>query len=761
MVASPQNGVTRSNAWSFNFVSRMIGFVVRIHIIFFCLLLLLLNMVWWAAVLILGWPILLVLDLIQNLNKKSLDKPLDSQELSNWEKDQEVQKVFVRAELSESEIKLFWHVLNSYVTSMSISRLSSLSKVPLAGLVSLISDPKLREREMGRSLPWSLLEEVAVWHWQIYQEKLSERAFWSGSIGQQIRPIGADWGYGYTPNLDRFSRNLNHDAERSAVSLNARPQLLRKLADTFTRSTNAGILLVGQPGIGKLSLCVSLAKHIAQKNTFPALVDHRVMLLDLNQILGITTDPATQALVLNKIFAEASSAGNIIIVIDNLHQYVSPTGLADFSHVFAKVNRSYKLKLVALSTYDNFRQHITANPTVMTRFEVVHMNPTNNQETLDILQEIVTGIEGDATQITLPAIKELIKKSALFLEHVPNPEKSINLLETCLADTGSLPVTKRAVGEILTKKTGIPLGEMNDEEKTKLLDLRRLLSLRVVGQSDALDALTAAVKRANLRLETREKTKGAFLFLGPTGVGKTETVKALAEIYFGSPEKMIRVDMGEYGNADSLSNLIGSPQSSGSHAAGGLLTEAVRQQPYTTVLLDELEKAHPQILNALLTVLDEGYLKDARDQRISFRHSFVIATSNAGSQLFYSSSGDNQTSEISMQTMIDHLVSEKIFTPEFLNRFDGIVLFSPLTPAEITEIVQRKLKKIEEQIFVEHKLRLKISPNLMEKIVQSAYNPQFGARHLERVLTKEVVDRIAEKLLNDEARSGTTLKLDL
>jgi len=336
------------------------------------------------------------------------------------------------------------------------------------------------------------------------------------------------------------------------------------------------------------------------------------------------------------------------------------------------------------------------------------------------------------------------------------------LLELLLtAHHSDAPITKFDVGQILTQKMGIPLGELSQEDKDKLTQLRQLLAERVVGQEAALDALSSAVKRSSLRLESREKTRGAFLFLGPTGVGKTETAKALAEIYFGSPERMIRIDLGEYSSAGSLSNLLGSPQDSAAHSAGGFLTEAVRQQPYSVVLLDELEKAHPSILNALLTVLDEGYLTDARGQRISFRHTYVIATSSAGSQLFFQTNDGSAATDLSSDTIIYHLVQEKLYSPEFLNRFDGIIVYTPLTAQEVATIIERKLIKLQEMVYTEHKVRFELSPKLLAHIGQQAYNPQFGARHLERTLTNEVLNRVAEQLLKRSPGDESPLYLEV
>lgn len=761
LVASPQTGSSQWNAWTFNIVSRVIGAIARATIMLVGSYFVVANFFFWYTIGLLLWPIMLA----SEKSKARAENAKQAQPLhiliADWRSDPDVLQILQRAELSDSEQELWWRTLTIFAAEQPHALHRQPGATSLASLVSLLSEERLVEMLVAQNLPVSLIEEATLWHWQEEQDN-QEFSFWHPESIRKLQPVGVDWAYGFTPTLDQFARNLNQEASKSLVTLHARPKLLRSIADTFSHSNNTGLLLVGQPGIGKLSLCMSLAKHIAEKHTFPRLADHRVMLLDLSQVVGVSSDPGTQAMVVERIFAEATAAGNIILVIDNLHQFVSPQGMADFSHIFAKVNRTYRLKLLALSTYDNFRQYITANSTVMTRFELIHMKPTTEEETLAVLKELMIESEPGEVLITLPALKELIKRSNQLLDHVPNPEKSINLLELCLTSHhNDAPLTKFDIGQILTQKMGIPLGELSAEEKEKLQQLRQLLADRVVGQEQALDALASAVKRASLRLESREKTRGAFLFLGPTGVGKTETAKALAEIYFGSPDRMIRVDLGEYSSASSLSNLIGTPQESSAHTAGGFLTEAVRQQPYSVVLLDELEKAHPSILNALLTALDEGYLTDARGQRISFRHTYVIATSNAGSQLFFQTKSADTDTKLDADTVLDHLVKEKLFSPEFLNRFDGIIVYNPLTAQEVAQIIERKLEKLQAMVYTEHKVHFELSAALLAHIGQKAYNPQFGARHLERTLTDEVLNRVAEQLLQRTSDDESTLYLDV
>jgi len=776
-------------AWhilTFNVISRFMGFWVRSTIIIAGLVLATASQFILLST-ILIWFLLLPIDFLCYLLKVGLDHhslPANLNDttaiISFLQKQPVISEVWKRADMSDEHVNAFYACLTDQPTPLTEEQQATLKayrhldEASLDILTTILSHPTCQSALSEQPLDQPLLLQTIAWvrdrvtrfdrhfHWY-------EKEAWV-----HLPIIGLDWAYGFTPTLDKFAQNLNEVVAKK-TQVETRPEELQHLLETFANQENPAVLYVGDPGVGKKTLCFSLAQTIIDHRVPPALADHRVMLLDIDSVVVASDRPAEQLWLLSSIFAEASRAGNCIVVIDQIDRFVGGTfAEADFSSLLNKVGKEYRLKLIGLVTTSGFRQKITQNSLVMSGFDIRHLHPLTPDETLEVLKYVAYRYESDRFLITLPALQEIVKQSRQLLDHIPNPEKSLTLLDMTLAglSSGKTELTKTDVLAILSKKVGIPLGGMTDQDREVLKSLESELSQRVIGQNRALKALASSVKRAALQLQqSLDKPKGSFLFLGPTGVGKTETAKALADIYFGSRDRMIRIDFGEYSSANSLANLIGASVGQSDHQAGGLLTEAIRQNPYSVVLFDELEKAHPSILTALLTVFDEGYLTDARGQLISFRHSFIIATSNAASQLLYAHShqrsSDNQDEELTESEytalhdqVIDNLITSQTFAPEFLNRFDGIILFSPLTRKQFEEIVQLKLKQIERQLLQEHQLKIQLSPEKLERIIQLAYSPTFGARNLERVLTAEVVDACAEKLLHQEVGEGGVVVLE-
>lgn len=776
-------------AWhifSFNLISRFMGFWVRSIVIIAGLGLALASQFTLLAT-ILIWFLLLPIDFLFYLLKVGLDHQSLPADLNNstaiiafLQKQPVISEVWKRADMSDEHVNAFYACLASQPTQLSPDQQSALKayrhleEASLDILTTILNHPTCQSALSEQPLDQPLLLQTIAWvrdrvtrfdrHYHWY-----EKEAWAN-----LPIIGLDWAYGFTPTLDKFAQNLNEVVAKK-TQVETRPEELQHLLETFANQENPAVLYVGDPGVGKKTLCLSLAQTIIDRRVPPALADHRVMFLDIDAVVVASDRPAEQLWLLSSIFAEASRAGNCIVVIDQIDRFVGGSFTeADFSSLLSKVGKDYRLKLIGLVTTSGFRQKITQNSLVMSGFDIRHLHPLTPQETLAVLKYVAYRYESDRFLITLPALQEVVKQSRQLLDHIPNPEKSLTLLDMTLAglSSGKTQLTKADVLAILSKKVGIPLGGVTDQDREVLKSLENEMSQRVIGQKRALKALASSVKRAALQLQqSLDKPKGSFLFLGPTGVGKTETAKALADIYFGSRDRMIRIDFGEYTTANSLANLIGAPVGQRDHQAGGFLTEAIRQNPYSVVLFDELEKAHPSVLTALLTVFDEGYLTDSRGQQISFRHSFIIATSNAASQLLYAHShqrsGQSLDEELSQEEytslhdqVIDNLITTQIFAPEFLNRFDGIILFSPLTQSQFEKIVQLKLRQIEQQLIQEHQLRIQISPEKMASIIQQAYSPTFGARNLERVLTTEVVDACAEKLLHQKVGDEGIIVLD-
>ena len=346
-----------------------------------------------------------------------------------------------------------------------------------------------------------------------------------------------------------------------------------------------------------------------------------------------------------------------------------------------------------------------------------------------------------------------------FIQNVPFPEKAISLLSEVLSYVSSHAlignvVTQDHVTEVISKKTGIPLGRIEGEEKAKLLNMEELLHNRIIGQDQAVKHVAAALRRIRSGITERKRPIGTFLFLGPTGVGKTETAKALAAVYFGSDERMIRLDMTEYQEAASINRLIGNADT----AAEAQFANAIRENPFSLVVLDELEKAHPNVMNLFLQILDEGRLTDAFEKKVSFKNTIIIATSNAGAEFIreYVKTGQNLSSIATR--LLEHLMKSSIFKPEFLNRFDATIVFSPLTMDEVKQIAALMLRglaaRLENKGYV-----VTMEDALADEAAKRGFDQIFGARELRRFIQEKLENVIADRIIKGEYKEGDTISL--
>jgi ATP-dependent Clp protease ATP-binding subunit ClpA len=358
--------------------------------------------------------------------------------------------------------------------------------------------------------------------------------------------------------------------------------------------------------------------------------------------------------------------------------------------------------------------------------------------------------------ITYAALKEIINLSEKYIS-TPFPQKAIGLLQDSFSYSGKLADTPfilpEHVDQILSERVQIPIGKVKDTEKDILLNLEEFLHKRVISQNEAIVEISSAMRRARAGVQTRKGPMGAFLFLGPTGVGKTETAKALAEAYFGSEDRMIRLDMSEFQRTDDIPRLLGSDNQN------GILTTQVRDNPFSLVLLDEIEKAHPNILNLFLQVLDEGHISDNLGQKVNFSNTIIIATSNAGYQVILDAFKINKPIEQTKKELLDYIFTNNMFRPEFVNRFDGVVVFKSLTQEDLMKVSQIQLQKLKDTLAVK-KIEFVITEELKRKIVELGFDPVFGARQMRRVIQDNVENSVAKALLGDAIKPGDKIELD-
>ncbi len=761
---------------SFNIISRVIGFILRVVVIVLGLLTLFLNVIFWVivtAVFFIFVPFSFLFFLIWKSKQSSVDAFRSIHSGADFAQvlKKSADTTYLLQRFGQADITAeFFTWLSTQPIELSESLLKDLEQSKdidihlLTMFKWLLSDNQsVNEWFRQKGILVEDAQEVVTWYllWKIEEKKSAQ--FWTKASLQKTPSIGKDWGYGFTPLIDKFTDDMSDDLHREFI-FNPRNDEVEKLEEFFSKQTKTQVLLVGQPGVGKKTVCHFLAKKISEGHTTPSLSDHRVLLLNMEKVLGEGNKDKNPEQLLREILTESGQAGNVILVIDQFDRYVGQgQDLHDFSGIFHQVGQQFPFKLLALTTEQGMRDQITPNAVIFELFEVMPLKPTSTDETIHLLFEVSSDYEkARHVQIHFPALKEIVSQSQHVMTNIPFPEKALIILDEALAvsQQQQLPhLTKETVDKVISQKTGVQIGIWTDQQKDLLSHLEEKLHERIIGQDEAVKTVAESIRTAQVRLGSGHKTIGALLFLGTTGVGKTEMAKSVADIYFQNRDALIRVDFGEYTEERYLVNLIGTPNEGGRLAQGGQLTEAVRSKPSCVVLFDEMEKAHPKILNALFTIFDEGYLTDARGEQISFHHTIVIATSNAASELIRSlyEQGVPQ-SELSQQ-VLNHLIQERIFLPEFLNRFDGVVFFTPLSQTEVSQIASIKLAQLKEKVRAEHGVLLEFDDAYIQKIAQQGYNPQFGARYLERIINDQVVDVLAKALIDGSVKPGSTFRL--
>lgn len=608
--------------------------------------------------------------------------------------------------------------------------------------------------------------EVARWGREYHTEHEQLRPFLENFT--YVKGLADDWMFGYTPTLNSYGKEMAVRAVESEAHMHilGREEETSEVETILSRSGKNNVVLVGESGVGKTAVALGFAQRIFYGTTKPELMHKRVFELDVNLMLSRARDQASSIALFDKVLLECKRAGNVILVIDNIQNVVGPqrkeeVGAVDVSSILIPYLQSDRFQLIALTDHASYHSQIERVPSLGTLFEKVEVRELDEAQTLGILEDITPKLERiNKLFISYYALAETVAAAGSFIQNVPFPEKAISLLTETLAYVSGHKlygnvVTQDHVTEVVSKKTGIPLGRIEGEEKAKLLNLEKLIHQRIVGQEEAIGQISAALRRIRSGITERKRPIGTFLFLGPTGVGKTETSKALAAVYFGSEERMIRLDMTEYQSAESLNRLIGNIDTD----TPAQFADMIRENPFSIVVLDELEKSHPNVQNLFLQVLDEGRLTDAFQKKVSFRNTIIIATSNAGSEFIREYVKTGQDMRVVQTRLFEYLLRNHVFKPEFLNRFDAVIVFKPLTPEEVKQIAEMMLGNL--RVRLEEKgYLLEYGDEVLKRIAEKGYDADFGARELRRLVQESVEGRIADQIIKGEYKQGDTIKLD-
>ncbi len=623
-------------------------------------------------------------------------------------------------------------------------------------------DPTFQEFLFDKTFSPKDVLNLVIWERARRDEEKNKGKFWDYRNLMRIGSIGKAWAAGYTPSLDYFSFDLTQAMAGYATGSLGRRQEVESIERVLSKAGENNVIIIGDSDISKRGVLYGFAALVAGGQTVPGLNFKRVVMLDIDKVLSGLKTPGEIRLRLNQILSEAVSAGNVILAVEDIHHFVGSSASlgVDVSGILISYLKSPRFQLIALTNFEGYHRNIAQNFSFANLFEKVEVKEPNKEESLLIIENIAPELEKKYKLfISYMALKEVIELSDKFIQDVPFPEKSIRLLNEVVIfvakQKGKNLILPEDVQQIVSGKVEIPIGELQIEEKEKLKNLEKIMHNRIVNQEEAVAAVCSAMRRARTGVAEAKKPIGTFLFLGPTGVGKTETTKTLAEAYFGSEKRMIRLDMSEYQQLDAINRLIGSPDGK----EPGYLTTAIREDPFSLVLLDEIEKANSNILNLFLQVLDEGRLTDSLGRTVSFLNAIIIGTSNAGSEFIRESIVQEKDLDALKKELLDKLQKEGIFRPEFLNRFDEVVIFKPLSKEHLLKIASLMLNSLNKRLLSQG-IGISITPELLEKLVELGSDPVFGARAMKRVVQDKVENFVANKILEGAFKKGELITIE-
>ena len=658
----------------------------------------------------------------------------------------------------------------------------------------------------------------------------------SGSSSGSSSSSSSSGGKTKTPSLDEFGRDLTLAAQELRLDpVVGREKEIERVIQILARRTKNNPVLIGEPGVGKTAVAEGLAIRIVNAEVPDILDGKKVIQLDMGLLVAGTKYRGEFEERLKKIMDEIRQAGNIILVIDEMHTLIgagAAEGAIDAANILKPALSRGEIQVIGATTLDEYRKYVEKDSALERRFQPVMIDEPTEDESI----EIIKGIKGKYEEhhnliISDDAVVAAVKLSNKYITDRFLPDKAIDVLDEASSkvrlkvstlspegkemekelralikekedairnqefekasqlrdeeadmkdriremsakwkeehEANKPTVTAENVAEVIATMTGVPVTKLTEGESERLLKLEDTLHARVIGQHDAVVAISKAIRRARVGLKSPNRPIGSFIFCGPTGVGKTELAKALAEAVFGSEDNMIRVDMSEFMEKHSTAKLIGSPPGYVGYDDGGHLTELIRKKPYSVVLFDEIEKAHPDVFNIMLQILDDGRLTDSKGRHVNFKNTIIIMTSNVGasmitttSKLGFSTAEDESKDKYEKlkETVTEEM--KKAFRPEFLNRIDETIVFSHLSKEEIRQIVDLMLKDLFKRLQ-ERELSVEVTDEVKDHLAENGYSEAYGARPLRRLIQRKIEDELAEEILSGKYAHGDTVKMVL
>lgn len=665
----------------------------------------------------------------------------------------------LRLGLSGKEIAGFLTSRARVAAAAQFELASAAAPLTLAAFAAslLAAFPDLHAFLAARELENEDFVGAAGWVSEVEMGYKKSRRWWGRDELGRIPGIGKDWAYGETALLTRYavpitSHRIFSEPE-GAIGEREETEIERVLS----REREANVLLVGEEGLPKLLPLVRLERKIRSGVVLPPLEHKRIFVFDGAPFASAMKEKTLFEQELIRLLAEAAKAGNIIFCFDNFDRFFTAARSlgSDLLSLLDPFLVSPQLQVAAISETGAYHALFEMNPLIKERFERVLFAETGAAALMPALEDNALRIEArEGIFFTYPALRAAAVSASRYFEGAL-ADKAVDLLlelAPSVKTAGRRLISREDVFALVSRKTGIAVGETKEPERAKLLNLERILHERIVGQDEAISALSGALRRARSGVGNPNRPMGSFLFLGPTGVGKTETTKALAAAFFGGEKSITRLDMSEYQSADALRRLIGVFES----GQPGELASLLREKPYGVLLLDEFEKTDRSVHDLFLQILDEGFFTDAFGQKVNARNLMIIATSNAGSDRIWELVKAGKG--LDRDAVITEIINRGIFKPELLNRFDGVILFKPLGADELRAVARFQLQKLSKRLL-EKGLELVITEPLLDYLVSVGQDPKFGARPMNRAIAEHIEQTIAEKLLRREISAGSRVEL--
>lgn len=606
--------------------------------------------------------------------------------------------------------------------------------------------------------------QAMLTHLKLQKEDVEAMALWLGRLLEHIRAekpffggIARDWANGFTPLLNQFGHNISLNIEQGGGYYGALTESpgVKAMKNAFSQGAPA-VALIGEDGIGKTSHVHALAQVLLEERSDRNLEHRQIVELSASVILSNAGQQGELERVVISLLNETSHAGHIILFLDDAQLFFTTgVGAFDMTHILLQAIQAHSIQMVLAMNPHDYQQLKANNNAFASLLTPVVLSEPSQEDVMGILEDSAITLESShRVVIAYEALKEAYHLSGRYDQDLAYPGKAIKLLTQAATHGQNGVINKVSVQQTIEQMHGVKVGTAESAEADTLLNLEDKIHQRMINQSQAVSVVASALRRARAGVANPKRPIGSFLFLGPTGVGKTELAKAIAATYFNDEKNMVRLDMSEYQQPEDVKRILSDGQGESKS-----LIMAVRQQPFSVILLDEIEKAHPNILNLLLQLLDEGNLTDTGGRAVSFKDCIIIATSNAGAQSIREHVERGEAVESFQSQFTDELIKSGLFKPELLNRFDEMVLFRPLNPDELAQVVGLMMNEVNKTLAPQN-ISVELTPAAVQKIVATGYDPRLGARPMRRALQKAVENTVAQKILRNETNPGDKILLD-